>query len=214
MKAVTALTMLGAATAWAGYNVWTGEYTFTREELQAAVEKRFPATLRYGRVIDVQLTHPRLVFDGANNRVTTQMDAQLGNTLLPAPPINGTLSLSSALKYDPAKRAVLLDNPSVERVQVSGHAGAIRGATGTRSAPWWRSSCYAITRFTPSRRSNCASPAKMWSQAPLPCCPMASRSRSIRVKRNTYCVFASIAPAIAVQEMLYPRTHSARNHTD
>ncbi|MDF3882498.1 DUF1439 domain-containing protein [Cupriavidus basilensis] len=112
--------MLGAATAWAGYNVWTGEYTFTREELQAAVEKRFPATLRYGQVIDVQLTHPRLVFDGANNRVTTQMDAQLGNTLLPAPPINGTLSLSSALKYDPAKRAVLLDNPSVERVQVSG----------------------------------------------------------------------------------------------
>lgn len=120
LKAVTALTMLGAATAWAGYNVWTGEYTFTREELQAAVEKRFPATLRYGQVIDVQLTHPRLVFDGANNRVTTQMDAQLGNTLLPAPPINGTLSLSSALKYDPAKRAVLLDNPSVERVQVSG----------------------------------------------------------------------------------------------
>jgi len=120
LKAVAALTMLGAATAWAGYNVWTGEYTFTREELQAAVEKRFPATLRYGQVIDVQLTHPRLVFDGANNRVTTQMDAQLGNTLLPAPPINGTLSLSSALKYDPAKRAVLLDNPSVERVQVSG----------------------------------------------------------------------------------------------
>ena len=120
LKAVTALTMLGAATAWAGYNVWTGEYTFTREELQAAVERRFPATLRYGQVIDVQLTHPRLVFDGANNRVTTRMDAQLGNTLLPAPPINGTLSLSSALKYDPAKRAVLLDNPSVEQVQVSG----------------------------------------------------------------------------------------------
>lgn len=120
LKALAIIAMLGAASAWAGYNVWTGEYTFSREELQAAVEKRFPATLRYGQVIDVQLTHPRLVFDGASNRVTTEMDAQLGNTLLPAPPINGTLSLSSALKYDPAKRAVLLDNPSVERVQVSG----------------------------------------------------------------------------------------------
>ncbi|GAB7545691.1 DUF1439 domain-containing protein [Cupriavidus sp. 8B] len=115
-----ALAMLGAASAWAGYNVWTGDYTFSRQELQDAVDKRFPARLRYAQVLDVQLTHPRLLLDEANNRVTTQVDAQVSNTLLPAPPINGTLSLSSGLKYDPAKRAVLLDNPSVERVQVAG----------------------------------------------------------------------------------------------
>jgi hypothetical protein len=29
-------------TAHAGYNVWTGEYTFTKAELQSAVDKRFP----------------------------------------------------------------------------------------------------------------------------------------------------------------------------
>ncbi|EHP41804.1 hypothetical protein OR16_18466 [Cupriavidus basilensis OR16] len=120
LKAVAVIAALGAASAWAGYNVWTGDYTFSRDELQAAVDKRFPATLRYGQVVDVQLTHPHLVLDDANNRVTTRMDARLTNTLLPAPPINGTLSLSSGLKYDPAKRAVLLDNPSVERVQVDG----------------------------------------------------------------------------------------------
>uniref|UniRef100_UPI003F878623 DUF1439 domain-containing protein n=1 Tax=Cupriavidus ulmosensis TaxID=3065913 RepID=UPI003F878623 len=118
--AAGALAMLGAASAWAGYNVWTGDYTFSRQELQDAVDKRFPARLRYAQVLDVQLTHPRLLLDEANNRVTTQVDAQVSNTLLPAPPINGTLSLSSRLKYDPAKRAVLLDNPSVERVQVAG----------------------------------------------------------------------------------------------
>lgn len=120
LKVVAVIAALGAASAWAGYNVWTGDYTFSRDELQAAVDKRFPATLRYGQVVDVQLTHPRLVLDDANNRVTTRMDARLTNTLLPAPPINGTLSLSSGLKYDPAKRAVLLDNPSVEQVQVDG----------------------------------------------------------------------------------------------
>lgn len=118
--AAGALAMLVAASAWAGYNVWTGDYTFSRQELQDAVDKRFPARLRYAQVLDVQLTHPRLLLDEANNRVTTQMDAQVSNTLLPAPPINGTLSLSSGLRYDPAKRAVLLDNPSVERVQVAG----------------------------------------------------------------------------------------------
>ena len=118
--AAGALAMLVAASAWAGYNVWTGDYTFSRQELQDAVDKRFPARLRYAQVLDVQLTHPRLLLDEANNRVTTQMDAQVSNTLLPAPPINGTLSLSSGLRYDPARRAVLLDNPSVERVQVAG----------------------------------------------------------------------------------------------
>ena len=118
--AAGALAMLLAASAWAGYNVWTGDYTFSRQELQDAVDRRFPARLRYAQVLDVQLTHPRLLLDEANNRVTTQMDAQVSNTLLPAPPINGTLSLSSGLRYDPAKRAVLLDNPSVERVQVAG----------------------------------------------------------------------------------------------
>ncbi|AJG24929.1 putative transmembrane protein [Cupriavidus basilensis] len=118
--AAAALAMLVAASAWAGYNVWTGDYTFSRQELQDAVDKRFPARLRYAQVLDVQLTQPRLLLDEANNRVTTRMDAQVSNTLLPAPPINGTLSLSSGLRYDPAKRAVLLDNPSVERVQVAG----------------------------------------------------------------------------------------------
>jgi hypothetical protein len=109
-----------ATGAWAGYNVWTGEYTFTRDELQGAVDQRFPTTLRYGQVLDVRLTHPRLVLDEASNRVTTQLDARVSNTLLPAPPLNGTLSLNSGIRYDAARRAVLLDNPSVERVDVTG----------------------------------------------------------------------------------------------
>ncbi|MDF3837487.1 DUF1439 domain-containing protein [Cupriavidus basilensis] len=120
IAACAAIATLGTASAVAGYNIWTGEYTFSRQELQDAVDKRFPATLRYGQLVDVQLTHPRLVLDDANNRVTTQVDARLSNTLLPAPPIDGTLSLSSGLRYDPAKRAVLLDNPAVEQVRVNG----------------------------------------------------------------------------------------------
>ncbi|KAB0597868.1 DUF1439 domain-containing protein [Cupriavidus gilardii] len=111
----------GAAIA--GYNIWTGEYTFTKQELQRAVEGRFPATLRYAQVLDVRLTRPRLTLDAAGNRITTQVDAQLTNSLLPAPPINGTLALNSGLRYDPVKRAVLLDNPTVEQVHVDGVPG-------------------------------------------------------------------------------------------
>ncbi len=107
-------------TAQAGYNVWTGEYTFTKAELQSAVEKQFPTTLRYGELVSVQLSHPRLVLDEATNRITTQMDAAMTNTVIPSPPVNGTMSLNSGVRYDSARRAVLLDNPTVQDVQVQG----------------------------------------------------------------------------------------------
>lgn len=117
--AATALAVT-AASAIAGYNIWTGEYTFTTKELQTVVEQRFPTKLRYAQVLDVQLSNPHLVMDEANNRITTQVDAVVTNTLLPAPPISGTLAVNSGIRYDPVKRAVLLDNPSVERMDVSG----------------------------------------------------------------------------------------------
>lgn len=118
LAAALAFAAIGAAHA--GYNVWTGEYTFSKAELQRAVDQRFPTTLRYGELVSVQLSHPRLVLDGATNRVTTQMDAAVTNTILPSPPVNGTMSLNSGVKYDATQRAVLLDNPTVQDVQVQG----------------------------------------------------------------------------------------------
>lgn len=104
----------------AAYNIWTGEYTMTRQDIEAAVGKRFPTTLNYGQLLSVELTHPKIGFNPQANRVITQIDAQLQNVLLQGQPLAGVLSLSSALKYDPVKRAVLLDNPNVERVNVNG----------------------------------------------------------------------------------------------
>ena len=31
----------------AGYNLWTNEYTFAQQDLQHAIDTRFPHTLRY-----------------------------------------------------------------------------------------------------------------------------------------------------------------------
>jgi hypothetical protein len=109
-------------TAHAAYNVWTGEYTFTKAELQSAVDQRFPTTLRYGELVSVQLSHPRLVLDEATNRIATKVDAAMTNTVIPSPPVNGTMTLNSGLRYDATQRAVLLDNPTVQDVQVQGMA--------------------------------------------------------------------------------------------
>lgn len=104
----------------AGYNIWTGEYTMTRKDIESAVDKRFPTTLNYGQLLTVELTHPQIGFNPQANRINTQVDAQLKNILLQGQPLQSTLAISSALKYDPVRRAVLLDHPSVERVDVNG----------------------------------------------------------------------------------------------
>ena len=117
---LAAACIAGAAPALAGYNIWTGEYSLTRQELQTELDKRFPATLRYAEVVSVQLSHPRLVLDEASNRITTHVDARLTNALLPSPPVDGKLALNSGVRYDPARRAVLLDNPTVQQVEVAG----------------------------------------------------------------------------------------------
>jgi len=113
-------TAVAVGSAYAGYNVWTGEYTFTKAELQSAVSQRFPTTVRYGELVSVQLSNPRLVLDEATNRVTTRVNAAMTNTIVPSPPINGTMALNSGVKYDATRRAVLLDSPTVQDVQVDG----------------------------------------------------------------------------------------------
>lgn len=108
----------------AAYNIWTGEYTMTRKEIETAIDKRFPTTLNYGQLLSVALAHPQIGFNPQANRITTQVDAQVQNVLLQGQPLAGVLAISSALKYDPVKRAVLLDNPNVERVDLNGMPAA------------------------------------------------------------------------------------------
>lgn len=115
-----ALLLTVSGSCMAAYNVWTGDYTFTRRELQTALATQFPRTLHYLNIFDVSLSHPQLTFDPDNNRVITTVDAQINNALLMTRPLNGKLSMSSALKYDPATRALRLDAPAVENIDIAG----------------------------------------------------------------------------------------------
>jgi hypothetical protein len=122
--ALTSLAALSAAVplpATAGYNIWTDEYTVTRSDLQAQIEKRFPASLRYLQLIDVQLAHPRLTLDAANNRLSVTADVTVRNPFLKRP-LLGVLAISSGLVFDPQALAVRMNDPSAERIEVEGLA--------------------------------------------------------------------------------------------
>jgi hypothetical protein len=112
--------MLTATASRAAYNIWTNEYTVSQQELQTTLNKQFPRKLRYMEIIEVNLSNPRLSLNPASNRLITTVDAQIDNKLMLSKPVNGTLAMSSALKYDSATRTVRLDAPAVERVDVAG----------------------------------------------------------------------------------------------
>ncbi len=116
--ALAALATTGISRA--AYNVWTNEYTFPRADLQSAIATQFPRKLRYMEMFDVNLSNPRLSLNEKTNRLITTVDAQIDNKLLMNKPVTGTLSMSSALKYDAATRAVRLDAPAVEKVDIAG----------------------------------------------------------------------------------------------
>jgi hypothetical protein len=105
--------------AWAGYNVWTGEYTVPLADLQARLAARFPVKLRYAEIFTLQLTRPQLALDPAQNRTVVTADLQVASPLLTRT-LQGVLAISSGLRFDPAAAALRLYQPQTERLDVQG----------------------------------------------------------------------------------------------
>ncbi len=127
-SALQTLLALGAAAgtsmpARAGYNIFTEDYTVPRADVVAQITKRFPLRLRYAGIFEVRLTNPQVAFDAAANRLRIAVDALIANPLFLPQPVPGLLALSSGLKYDPASRAVRLDQPDADRVTLQGLSG-------------------------------------------------------------------------------------------
>jgi len=109
--------------AWAAFDFWTSEYTATRSELQAMLAKQFPMSQRYAELVSVALSDPQLDLNAATNRAAITARVSITSPLLRAGRINGTVALSSALRYDAAARALRLEQPKAERLELQGVSG-------------------------------------------------------------------------------------------
>jgi len=109
--------------ALAGFNFFTSEYTATREELQAQIAKRFPVQKRYADIFTVGLRDPQLGLDARNNRAAITAVLSISSPLLQPQTVQGIVSVSSALKYDAPARALRLDRPQAERLELQGVTG-------------------------------------------------------------------------------------------
>ncbi|MGL1423584.1 hypothetical protein ACSTJ1_00135, partial [Vibrio parahaemolyticus] len=66
-----AFPLMPAQAADTGYNVWTNEYTVSRQQLQTAIAPQFPRKMRYMDIFDVTFSNPRLGMLPSENRMNT-----------------------------------------------------------------------------------------------------------------------------------------------
>jgi hypothetical protein len=109
--------------AHAGFNFFTSEYTASREELQAQVARRFPLQQRYAELFTVGLHDPELSLDETANRATITARLSIASPLMRPATTEGVVAVSSALKYDAPSRALRLDRPKAERIELQGVSG-------------------------------------------------------------------------------------------
>jgi hypothetical protein len=89
-----------------------------------ALDKQLPLSQRCAEIFSVALSDPQLGLDAAANRAAITARVAIASPLLRAGRTEGTIALSSALRYDAAARALRLEQPRAERVELQGVVGA------------------------------------------------------------------------------------------
>jgi hypothetical protein len=108
-------------------------YTFSQQQVQSAVQRKFPYRRQMQQLFDVSLTNPVVVLEPERNRVAVRLDAQFASPLIEQP-VSGVFTLSSELAWDSARRSVVLKSPSVDSVDMQGAAAAYGQQVGAVAA--------------------------------------------------------------------------------
>ncbi len=108
------------APAAAGFNFFTSEYTASHAELQALVHKQFPLQQRYAELFMVRLRDPQLGLNADANRAAITATLDIASPLLRTEAVEGLVAVSGALRWDAATRALRLDKPKAERLELHG----------------------------------------------------------------------------------------------
>jgi len=86
--------------------------------------RQFPMSQRYAEIVSVTLSDPQLDLNAAANRAGITARVSIASPLLRAGRVDGSIALSSALRYDAAARALRLEQPKAERLELQGVSGA------------------------------------------------------------------------------------------
>lgn len=96
-------------------------YTFSQQQVQGAVQRKFPYHRSVQQLFDVTLANPVVTLLPDRNRVAVRVDAHLESPLMQEP-VSGAFTLSSELAYDAPSHSVVLRSPTVDSVDMTGGA--------------------------------------------------------------------------------------------
>ena len=115
------------------------EVTFTAPQLQGYLDRRFPRDYnKLGGLVTLTLMNPRLRIPPGERRLQVDFDMAVGALGRASRSPEGSFTLTSALRYDPATRGLHLFEPRIENVEV-GSLGGRMGDTMRAALNDWLS---------------------------------------------------------------------------
>ena len=97
----------------------------SQQRLQELVARRFPVTRRYLELFDVTVAAPRLRLLPEANRIATQLDVNASDRLLRRP-MNGTMELNYALRFEPSDNTIRLADVRVDSLMIGDAPGPLQ----------------------------------------------------------------------------------------
>ena len=127
---LASLLLAGCSTLAAVGALLGNEVTFTQLQLQQSLNRHFPRRYeKLGGLVSITLLNPRLSIPQGSDRLRMDFDLGLGALGSDSSQPGGHFALTSALRFDPVTRGLLLDNPSLENVDVPALGGVMGAST-------------------------------------------------------------------------------------
>lgn len=111
--------------------------TFSQPQIQQKLAKRFPRDYsKLGGLVTLTLMNPRLSIPPGERRLRVDFDLAVGALGRAGRTPDGTFTLTSALRYDPATRGLHLFEPRIENVEVGALGGRMGDTLRTALNDW------------------------------------------------------------------------------
>lgn len=119
LTALLAIAIVFLMTACAGL-LGPREVELPLYKLQEAMDRKFPFSNRYLEIFDISVSHPKLALQPGTNRVVTSLETVIAPSLLSNKAWTGSMELSGVLRLDPARNAIMLAEPRVDKFLLNG----------------------------------------------------------------------------------------------
>ncbi|MGY4516733.1 DUF1439 domain-containing protein [Lysobacter sp. HA18] len=139
--AASAALFLTTACSTVGALIGSETLKFSQQEIQQKLVRKFPRDYdKLGGLVTLTLMNPRLSIPPGDRRLRVDFDVAAGALGHASRTPNGSFTLTSSLRYDPATRGLHLFEPRIESVDVASLGGrmgdTLRGALNDWLSDW------------------------------------------------------------------------------